>query len=81
VLLLRTLAAVAIRPGLWPTAVTEALLLAEPGWWRHWPPLPLPAPAYLHFRVHTAYGDAVGRMNAAEVVDYLKWCRRMRVLG
>lgn len=80
-LLLRTLAAVAIRPGLWSIAVTEVLLLAQPGWWRHWPPWPVPAPGYLRFRMHTAYGDAADQMTAREVIAYLQWCRRMRGLS
>ena len=30
--------------------------------------------------MHTAYGDTANHMNATEVVEYLKWCRRMRGL-
>jgi hypothetical protein len=69
--------AVAVRPRLWPVAVTQACRLAVPGWWRRWPPLPLPDPEYLRFRLQTAYGDgpAVGP-EPADVVAYLDWCRR-----
>ena len=49
--------AVARRPWLWPVAVRQTLRLARPGWWRRWPPLPLPDPSYLRFRLQTAYGD------------------------
>ncbi|HEX3622370.1 MAG TPA: hypothetical protein VHT97_08655 [Acidimicrobiales bacterium] len=66
------------RPGLWPTAVVQAWRLAVPGWWRRWPPLPLPDPAYLRFRFQTAYGARVTGPEPADVVAYLEWCRRFR---
>jgi len=69
-------AAVALRPGLWGVAVRQGLRLAAPGWWRRWPPLPRPDPAYLRFRFQTAFGDRAGGPAPAEVVAYLEWCRR-----
>jgi hypothetical protein len=74
-------AAVAVlgRPGLWPTAMALAFRMARPGWWRRWPPLPSPPPAYATFRLHTALGeDPDARLEPAEVVAYLEWCRRMK---
>ncbi|HWH34892.1 MAG TPA: hypothetical protein VNT56_06170 [Acidimicrobiales bacterium] len=68
--------AVARRPPLWASATRQALRLAPPGWWRRWPPVPVPDPAYLRFRLETAYGDAHGPPEAADVVAYLTWCRR-----
>jgi hypothetical protein len=68
--------AVAVRPRLWGVAVTQALRLAAPGWWRRWPPLPLPDPAYLRFRMQTAYGDPEAAPAPPDVVAYLEWCRR-----
>ena len=68
--------AVAVRPGLWPVAVVQARRLAAPGWWRRWPPLPLPDPAYLRFRLQTAFGDTGAAPAPADVVAYLRWCRR-----
>jgi hypothetical protein len=65
--------AVAVRPALWGVAVRQILRLAVPGWWRRWPPLPLPDPDYLRFRFQTAFGD--GEPEAADVVAYLEWCR------
>jgi hypothetical protein len=66
--------AVARRPRLWGVAVRQTRRLARPGWWRRWPPLPLPDPSYLRFRLQTAYGD--DRPPAAgDVVAYLEWCR------
>jgi len=77
----RTILAVMVRPVLWGTALMELLLLARPGWWRRWPPVPRPDPAYLKFRLRTAYGDTGRTMAPEEVVDYLRWCRRMRQIG
>ena len=66
--------AVAVRPALWGVAVRQVLRLATPGWWRQWPPLPVPDPDYLRFRFQTAFG--AGEPAPADVVAYLKWCRR-----
>ena len=83
--LVRGAGAVAVRPRLWVTAVRQVGALAEPGWWRGRPPLPLPAPGYLRFRMVTAYGDPDARPAAEDVVAYLSWCRdehrRLRSAG
>lgn len=71
-------AAVARRPRLWRVAIRQGLRLASPGWWRRWPPLPRPDPAYVRFRLLTAYGDPGARPAPADVVAYLEWCRRWR---
>ncbi|MCC5952502.1 MAG: hypothetical protein JJU45_10460 [Acidimicrobiia bacterium] len=70
-------AAVALRPTLWPTALRQAVVLAEPGWWRRAPHIPRPDPAYLRFRQVTAYGGTGddGAPAAEDVVTYLRWCR------
>lgn len=79
---LRSVLAVALRPRLWATAVIELFLLARPRWWRRWPPIPAPDPAYLRFRMHTAYGDGSPPADpSGDIVDYLDWCRRMRRIG
>jgi hypothetical protein len=72
-------AAVALvrHPALWPTAVTQVLRLAAPGWWRRPPYLPLPGPAYLAFRQETAYGDDRDP-EPHDVIAYLRWCRKWR---
>ena len=70
--------AVAARPRLWPVAAVQVLRLARPGWWRRWPPLPVPDPAYLRFRLQTAYGDPERAPDPADVVVYLEWCREWR---
>jgi hypothetical protein len=71
-------AAVARRPSLWATGVRQVHALAAPGWWRRRPFLPLPAPAYLRFRMQTAYGgDGDRAPDPDDVVTYLRWCRYM----
>lgn len=74
-------AAVARRPGLWPTAVRQAFVLAPDRWWARRPFLPLPDRRYLRFRLVTQYGDADHPPVARDVVDYLSWCQQMRRMG
>jgi len=74
----RAATAVALRPGLWGTALVQCLRLAPTGWWRRWPPLPLPDAEYLRFRLQTQYGDAERAPDPADVVAYLQWCRSYR---
>ena len=61
------------RPDLWPTA----LRLVPPGWWRRWPPLPLPPQEYVSFRNETMYGSGA-EVDGADLVRYLEWSRRLR---
>jgi hypothetical protein len=78
-------AAVAVRPGLWSTALRQLASLAEPGWWRSPPRVPVPPDGYLRFRMVTAYGDPEARPAPGDVVAYLSWCRdehrRVRAAG
>jgi hypothetical protein len=62
------------RPGLWPTALRQAMRLARPRWWRRPPFFPTPDRAYLRFRLETQYGSD-GRVVAGDLVRYLEWCR------
>ena len=71
----RAALAVLARPVLWGTALRQVLVLAPSGWWRSAPHLPLPDPAYLRFRLQTAYGDPERDPDPADVVTYLHWCR------
>jgi hypothetical protein len=68
------------RPALWITAVRELAVLSEPGWWRRRPRLPVPPPAYLRFRLQTAYGDPERPPDPSDVVAWLRWCKRMRAI-
>lgn len=71
----KAVVAVVVRPWLWPVAVVQAWRLARPGWWRRWPPVPLPDPAYLRFRMQAMYGDADREPEPADLLAYLRWCR------
>jgi hypothetical protein len=71
-------AAVFRRPSIWRTALVESAGLVPRGWWRRWPPLPLPSAGWLAFRMETAYGDAGLRPSPEDVVTWLDWCRASR---
>jgi hypothetical protein len=72
----RAVSAILRRPRLWPAALT----LVPDQWWRRWPPIPFPSRDYLRFRMQTMYGDQ-GALRSDDVIAYLEWCRRMRVLA
>lgn len=75
-------ALVLVRPWLWATTARQLLALAPSGWWRRPPYLPRPDRAYLAFRLETMYGDAGRPPEAADLLEYLRWCReRPRALG
>ena len=74
--MIRAALAVARRPPLWPTALRQLRRLAEPGWWRRPPFLPLPPREYLRFRSVTQYGDSSHRPEPGDVLNYLEWCRQ-----
>ncbi len=79
-ILLRAARAVAGRPDLWPTALRAAADLRRTGWWRRPPFLPVPDPAWLRFRLVTAYGgegtlDATTPLEAEELLTWLEWRR------
>jgi hypothetical protein len=71
-------AAVVQRPTLWGSGLRAALRLAPRGWWRAWPPIPVPPSAYLRFRVQTNDGSPDARPRPDEVVAFLRWCRDNR---
>lgn len=68
------------HPSLYPTALRQAVALAPRGWWRAWPPLPVPDATYLRFRLETAYGGDGAPPRPGDVVTYLRWCRQWRRL-
>ncbi len=72
---------VARRPRLWATALGQCRALAGPKWWAHWPPVPVPDPVYMAFRLQTMYGSPDATVSPAELVAYLEWCRRVRALA
>jgi hypothetical protein len=69
---------VLLRPWLWATAVRQTFALAPSGWWRRWPYLPFPDPAYVAFRLETMYGDGDRPPSGDDLVAYLRWCRMQR---
>jgi hypothetical protein len=71
----RAFVAVLVRPALWVTALVQVFRLASPGWWRRWPPVPMPEPDYLRFRLQTQYGDTEREPEPADLLSYLHWCR------
>ena len=71
----RAATALARHPALWPTAVRQVFVLAAPGWWQRRPFMPLPDPAYMRFRLQTAYGDPSRPPEPQDVITYLHWCR------
>ena len=77
------MAALAVRPRLWPTAVRQLRLMAPRRWWASPPYLPRPDPDYLHFRLRSMYGDAATghepEVPPRDLVAYLEWCRSWRV--
>jgi len=66
--------AVAARPSSWTEAARVGRRLAPARWWARPPFLPVPAGAYLRFRLETQYGRT-GRPEAEDVLGYLRWCR------
>jgi hypothetical protein len=68
------------HPSLCWTATGTVLRLARRGWWHRAPFLPLPGEAYWRFRLVTAYGGdgERERLTSADVVDYLRWCKKSR---
>lgn len=72
------LVAVVPRPQLWLVAIRQARRLAPRRWWSTRPYMPMPSSAYLRFRSLTQYGDENHRVEVADVVDYLLWCKDMR---
>jgi hypothetical protein len=52
--------------------------MAPRGWWHRRPFIPLPSPAWLAFRMETAYGDTAARPSPEDVVVWLDWCRMSR---
>ena len=67
--------AVIRHPSLWGTALRQVRRLAPSGWWRRAPFLPLPDPAYLRFRLVTAYGGDGADPQPHDLITYLHWCR------
>ena len=73
--MLRITAALVRRPGLWGTALRQALHLAPGGWWRRFPFLPIPDAKYAGMRAVIQYGNHDHPVEVADVLKYLAWCK------
>jgi len=69
------------HPSLWPHLLSAAWRFRRRDWYRRAPFLPLPSPAYLEWRLHTAYGEEGRAPRPDEVGRYLRWTRRMNRHG
>jgi hypothetical protein len=67
------------HPGSWWPLIVSAWRLRRARWWRQWPLLPVPDPAYWDFRMTTAFGTAGGPASPRAVVDAARWSIRQRV--
>ncbi|MFN8104941.1 MAG: hypothetical protein U0U69_10810 [Acidimicrobiia bacterium] len=77
----RALAGVALRPWLWRDAAGLALDLASRKWWTRTPPLPLPDPRYVAWRLQTAYGGdgtATPADESRDLVSLVSYRRELR---
>ncbi len=70
----RSFLAVLFRPALWSPGVRVLVRATPPGWWRRWPFVPRPDPAFLRFRFETAYGFT-GVPQVGDFLAYLRWVR------
>jgi hypothetical protein len=67
----RTLAALFVRPVLlWEAVRALAAVRVHRGL--------VPSSDYLHWRVHTAYGDAMSKTTSEDLIKFLDWRRLMR---
>jgi len=69
-----------VRPDLWRTAARVLRQHAPERWWSHKPFLPLPDGGWMDFRFETAFGDAAGRPDREQLIEYLEWSRSWNYL-
>jgi hypothetical protein len=68
-------AAVVGTPSLWRTALRQWRRTTPARWWRRRPFLPMPPTEYVQFRLVTQYGAVDQQIAAADVLNYLAWCK------
>tara|TARA_B100000131_G_scaffold269558_1_gene268949 strand:- start:352 stop:609 length:258 start_codon:yes stop_codon:yes gene_type:complete len=69
-----------VRPGLWVTAFRQLLALAESGWWKRFPFLPIPNKELIAFRSKTQYGSVGEEIEAVDVLIWLIWTKEFQKL-
>jgi hypothetical protein len=77
-LFISVIAAVAVRPRLWPVSLATMWRMTPNRWWLQAPHVPVPDSHFLRFRLITMYGgDGSGdpRRIGTDVVAWLDWCR------
>ena len=79
--MLRCAASVVTHPALWLTAWHQYRVSLPRRWWSRRPFLPVPPADYIRFRLQTQYGSAEHRIEAADVLNYLSWCKLHRSLA
>ncbi len=66
------------RPGLWPDLLAAAWAFRRRGWYLRPPFLPLPSPAYMRWRLETAYGEGGAIPPTDELARFVSWSAAMR---
>lgn len=72
--------ALAGRPDLWRTTARVVRRHVPSGWWSRRPFLPIPDSGWMDFRFETAFGDADGRPDREQLIEYLEWSRSWKYL-
>tara|TARA_Y100000746_G_scaffold185116_1_gene163620 strand:+ start:345 stop:515 length:171 start_codon:yes stop_codon:yes gene_type:complete len=54
--------------------------LAESGWWKRLPFLPIPNQDLIEFRIKTQYGSLETETEAADVLAWLLWSKEFQQL-
>ena len=65
----------ALSPRLARDLVKTAWAFRRRDWWKHPPFIPAPDPAYLRWRMYTAYGDEDAVPPVDDVVRFARWRR------
>ncbi len=79
-LLIKVAGLLSVRPGLWATAFRQLFRLAESGWWKRFPFLPIPNQELIEFRSKTQYGSLEVEIEAVDVFAWLVWSKEFQQL-
>ena len=79
-LLIKVTGLLSVRPELWVTAFRQLFRLAESGWWKRLPFLPIPSLELIEFRSKTQYGSLEVEIEAADVLAWLIWSKEFQQL-
>ena len=79
-LLIKVAGLLVARPELWFTAFRQLFSLAESGWWKRLPFLPLPNQELIEFRSKTQYGFLETEIEAVDVLAWLVWSKEFQQL-